>query len=322
MAVTNDAVHSVLSKARPLQQSSLEAFAQAHPRYDILPSGSFGTYEVREVDVKSALTVCRMPGEPWSLNPYTGCSHACAYCYVPDVAHVERGRWGSYVLVKRNLPRVLARELKRKPRKDVFLSSATDPYQPAEATHQVTRRALELLARADWPLGVLTRNPLVRRDIPIFRRFSQIEIGMSVPTLDDEIRRLVEPGAPPIEGRLRTLRALADEGFPPFANLAPAYPPTGGITPRDVAEAFRDSGVRNVLALPWRYVASLKPFLARALSGTRYEPVVDQLEDRALFERYFRDLSVEFARVHVAFKSADLRPSAARPAFGTQAAGS
>lgn len=297
MLSADDATHSVLSKARPLSQASLGAFLQQENgrAQMLLPPSEYGRFEVKEVDVKSALTVCRMPGEPWSLNPYMGCSHDCAYCYVPDVAHVQRERWGRYVIVKRNLPTLLAHELKRKARRDVFLSSATDPYQPAEGTHQVTRRCLEVLLRADWPMRVLTRNPLVRRDIDLLQRFGDLDVGMSVPTLDDEARRIVEPGAPPIEGRLRALRDLADAGLSTYANVAPAFPLTGGVKPLDVAEAFRDAKVGVVYAWPWRYLDSVMPVLEQRIAGTELEASFAQaVEDPRYYERYFRQLRAAF----------------------------
>lgn len=309
----DDARHSVLSKARPLAQASIEAFCDDAGRRAstaaLLPPSEFGRYEVREVDVKSALTLCRMPGEPWSLNPYMGCSHDCAYCYVPDVAHVERARWGSYVLVKRNLPRVLAEELRRKEPRDVFLSSATDPYQPAEGTHRVTERCLDLLLRADWPLRVLTRNPLVKRDARLFAQFSDCEVGMSVPTLDDDARRLVEPGAPTIEGRLRALRALADEGLAPYANLAPLFPLSGGVKPADVAEAFREAGVSTVYAGAWRYLDTVLPVLRQRVAGAECEAMERAVQDPAYYARLFRQLRAAFRDSGVAFVAMGETPS-------------
>ena len=295
-AYADDARHSVLSKARALSQSSLESFLDDPARHAraLLPPTEYGHYEVKEVDVKSALTLCRMPEQPWSLNPYMGCSHDCAYCYVPDVAHVQREKWGSYVLVKRNLPRVLAEELRRKEPRPVFLSSATDPYQPAEGTHRVTERCLELLLRADWPLRVLTRNPLVKRDARLFAQFSDCEVGMSVPTLDDDARRLIEPGAPTIEGRLRALRALADEGLRPYANLAPLFPLSGGVKPADIAEAFREAGVVSVFAAPWRYLDTVLPVLRQRVAGQECEAIERAVQDKAYYGRLFRQLKAAF----------------------------
>lgn len=307
----NDATHSVLSKARPLSQTALSAFlAQEGRRAQmLLPPSEFGTYEVREVDAKQALTVCRMPGEPWALNPYMGCSHDCAYCYVPDVAHVERPRWASYVIVKRNLPTLLSHEVHRRERREVFVSSATDPYQPVEGTHQVTRRCLEVLARADWPAYVLTRNPLVLRDATLLKRFSDLSVGMSVPTLDDEMRRLVEPAAPSIEARLRTLRALADEGLDTFANVCPAYPLSGGVTPRDIATAFREAGVKRVHVAPWRYLASVLPVLEQRLPPAAYDVFARSVTDAGYWQRFQRQIVAAFRGTGVECGSMESEPS-------------
>ncbi|MGQ0534841.1 MAG: radical SAM protein [Methanobacteriota archaeon] len=262
-----------------------------------------GETRVLEVEAKSALTLCRIPEEPWSLNPYVGCAHACAYCYVPDVAEVERPNWGSYVIVKKNLPTVLSRELRRKERRDVFLSSATDPYQPVEHEHGVTRRCLEVLARTDWPVRVLTRSPLVRRDVDLFSRLSDVEVGLSVPTLDDEARAAVEPHAPPIAGRLRALRELAERGIPTYANLAPCYPLTGGVAPRDVAETFRAAGVRFVYAGAWGYLDGVLPALREHVDGSAFEGFVEAVQDETYYDRTFRALRREFERVGVDFKA-------------------
>lgn len=294
----DDSTHSVLAKARPVSQSSLEAFAAGHSDR-LLPRDEYGHFDVREVDVKTALTRCAMPGEPWTINPYTGCSHDCTYCYVPDVAHVERRNWGKYVLVKRNLPTVLAREMHHKEPRSVFLSSATDPYQPIEREHGITRRVLEILLRHDWPLHVLTRNPQVKRDTDLLLQFTECSVGMSVPTLDDDARRILEPGAPPIEGRLRTLRALADAGLTTFANLMPAFPLTGGHAPDDVARAFRDAGVQQVHAGTWRYLDSIAPYLRKRLAGTGYEDLAATVTDAGYWHRTFKQLERAFQRAHV-----------------------
>ncbi len=289
----SDVRHSVVGKSRPLAQRALEAFGDAPPP---VARSEFGRFEVREIEVKSALTRCAMPGEdwPWSLNPYVGCSHDCLYCYVPDVAHLERSRWGSYTIVKRNLPTVLAHELKRKERRTVFLSSATDPYQPVEKDHRITERCLEILLRAQWPLSVLTRSPLVKRDLSLITAFHDVTIGMSVPTLDEEMRRLVEPGAPPIEGRLRTLRALADAGLAPYVNLAPAYPLSGGVTPRDMARAFKEAGVAVVNASAWRYLANVIPALENRMPENEARELRRAVTDAAYYGRLFRQLRAAF----------------------------
>lgn len=303
-ASVDDTEHGVLSKAHEVSQTSIQAFCEARKEArdrPTLPRSTFGTYEVKEVEVDTALTDCQLPGSSWSLNPFTGCSHACAYCYVPDVAHLERDRWGSYVVVKRNLPTKLSSELKRRERQPVFLSSATDPYQPAEARHRITRRCLELLVREDWPVRLLTRSPLVTRDLDLLGELSDVSVGMSIPTLDESARRCLEPGAPPIDGRLNALAELAEAGLRPFANLAPAYPLTNGTRPGAVADAFAKAGVEIVYAGRWNYLDSILPALEDHVEGTIYEEFTDAVEDDRYYDRLFASLNGAFRRAGVPF---------------------
>lgn len=192
--------------------------------------GAYGAIRMLESTGAGGLTDFtlggRETGVAWSLNPYVGCAHACSYCYVPDTLRAERRRWGTSVLVKRDLPTRLARAMAKSPKHTVYLSTATDPYQPAEAEHHITRKCLQVLARRDWPVELLTRSPLVLRDLDLLGTFSQIRVGLSIPTLDDDVRQVLEPNAPPIAARLRTLRTLSNAGLPTFANYTPAAPPT------------------------------------------------------------------------------------------------
>lgn len=301
-ARVDDRKHALLRRARSDHQAELGLFQDGaskrdeQRRVDPRLAG-----EVQEVTVKTALTRCALPGEPWSLNPYMGCAHDCVYCYVPDVAKVERERWGSYVVVKRNLPTVLAKELKAKEPRPVFLSSATDPYQPAEGVYEVTRRSLRLLQRSGWPVRVLTRSPLVRRDLDLLTRIEDLKVGMSVPTLDESARRVIEPGAPPIKGRLETLRALADAGLEPFVNIAPAYPFTT-FGPREFAAALKDAGVAQVLAGKWRYLKGVLPALRHYADGSSYAEFEAVVQDETYYDRMFRSLRAAFEREGIPFR--------------------
>ncbi|PSG96339.1 hypothetical protein BRD56_10915 [Thermoplasmatales archaeon SW_10_69_26] len=298
----DDSRHALLSKARPVQQTSVEAFVgHRHESRDrpSPPRSEFGTYQVKELEVDSALTDCSLPSRCWSLNPYTGCSHDCAYCYVPDVAHLERGNWGDYVVAKTNLPRKLEHELKTKPRRSVFLSSATDPYQPAEDRHRITRRSLELLVREGWPVLILTRSPLVERDLDLLTQLEDVAVGMSIPTIDDEARQVLEPTAPPIEGRLNAISALADAGLEPFVNVAPAYPLTNGIRPDEVAEAIADAGAAEVFLSRWRYLDDVVPVLADRVDGSIYGDFVDAVQDESYYDRLLASLQGAFRRAGI-----------------------
>src|SRR3989454_2275385 len=159
---------------------------------------------------------------------------------------MARPEGGTAAVAKRNAAAVVAKEVRKLPRGFVAISTATDPYQSVEGKYRITRHALEVLLRAQWPVSVLSRAPLMIRDLDLSTQFPEIEVGMSVPTLDDRARALLEPWAPPIDARLRCLRALADAGLTTFVGFAPAYPPTGGWSPDRIAEGFAEAGVKKM----------------------------------------------------------------------------
>lgn len=182
---------------------------------------------VREIQVKTVLTPSGISGLDYSLNPYVGCAHGCAYCYADFMrrfsGHTEP--WGTFVDIKRNAPELLRAELARKRPGVIGLSLVTDPYQPLEKTYGLTRRCLEtLLDFPEFSLTVLTRSTLVLRDIDLLRRLARVEVGLSVTTDDDRVRRLFEPRAPTIGRRLAALRRLREAGLKTYAFVGPLLP--------------------------------------------------------------------------------------------------
>jgi DNA repair photolyase len=263
------------------------------------------SFEIREVHVSQALRKDPLPGIPYSFNPYVGCYHGCAFCYVPRLLQVERGAWGTTVVVKRNAATVLAREVRRLPRGLVAISTATDPYQYVEGKYRITRRALEVLLRADWPLSVLSRSPLMLRDVDLFIRFRELEVGMSVPTLDDRARCLLEPWAPPVQARLRCLRELAAAGLKTFVGFAPAYPPTDGWTPARIAETLVRHGVQKVFVrlLDTRWGA--RESVRQALDGSPLAGELMRMADRDYMGSFVEGLAEECLARGIEFRDGD-----------------
>ena len=199
--------------------------------------------EVREVRCQTLLhdlNYGRSSG--YTANLYKGCTHGCVYCYAPSLTHDER-RWGSYVDAKVNAPDVLERELRGLRRDQVFLSSASDPYQPVEAKYRITRRCLEVLARYGFPVSILTRSPLVLRDIDLLRSFEWVEVGMSITTVP--VRRF-EPGVPPLRRRIDTLRKLHDAGLRTRVSLAPVIPGLMMVDLEELFEELNEAGVSSI----------------------------------------------------------------------------
>jgi DNA repair photolyase len=220
----------------------------------------------REEPCRSALNrVHNMPFR-WSLNPYMGCAHRCTFCYVrgferrADRASGEG--YGRSVRVKVNVAEVLRRELAGRSwkREVVAIGAATDPYQPAEGRYRITRACLQAFADARSPFSLITRGPLVVRDVDVLRRAAtraEVDVTFSVPTLDADIWRRTEPGTAPPRQRLRALRTLVDAGIDAAVGIAPILP---GLSDRpallaDVVRAARDAGATSV----WCNVLYLQP---------------------------------------------------------------
>jgi len=261
------------------------------------------SFEIREIHVDSALRKDPLPWLDYSFNPYVGCYHGCSFCYVPRLLQTDRADWGTSVAVKRNAPTVLAREVKRMLRGLVAISTATDPYQFVEGKYRITRHALEVLLRADWPVSMLSRSPLMLRDIDLFSRFRSIEVGMSVPTLDDRARALLEPWAPPVEARLRCLRTLADAGLTTFVSFSPAYPPTGGWTASTIADTFEELGIRKGFSrlLDPRWGA--RDAMLGRLAGSDLETELAGFTDRGTMVPFIQAVARECRARGIAFRT-------------------
>lgn len=185
--------------------------------------------DVTEITTKTALVKSRIPGVDFVINPYLGCGHGCRYCYAAFMRRYARHHagapWGTFVEVKVNLPQVLAAELARKKsRGQAFLSSVCDPFQPVELKYRLTRRCLEILREFGWSASILTRSPLVCRDLDLLKSFPEVSVGLSIPTDDEAVRRVLEPHAPPISARIATLQRLHDAGLSPWVFIAPMLP--------------------------------------------------------------------------------------------------
>jgi DNA repair photolyase len=184
---------------------------------------------VREIFAKSVLSKSQI--YDYAINPYVGCSHSCRYCYAAFMRRFtgHKERWGEFVDVKINAPELLAKEIKRKRMGRVWVSGVCDPYQAVEKRYELTRKCLAILAENQWPVTIQTKSSLVLRDIEILERSKDIEVGFSITTADDKIRKLFEPGASPIKERIHALAVLHSKGIQTFAMIAPILPGAEGL---------------------------------------------------------------------------------------------
>ncbi len=203
--------------------------------------------EIREIECKTALSSSSLPGLDYSLNPYRGCQHNCAYCYAPNVLRLDRQKWGYFIEAKTNIPLILSKELKHKKPGVVGISTVTDPYQPVERKHKLTRYCLEQLLKHDFPICVQTKSSLIIRDIDLISKFSAAEVMVSIATLNDDERRLLEPYSSSIKERLDILRKYSDAGVKTSIFFGPIYPTIKKEEIPTILDAFTDCRVSEIL---------------------------------------------------------------------------
>jgi DNA repair photolyase len=223
---------------------------------------------VHEIESRSAINSVQGMPFKWSLNPYKGCGHACAYCYARAYhAYLDLppSTFETQLFVKTNIATVLRREL-RKPtwRGDsIAIGTGTDPYQPLEGQYRLTRRCLEELLEVENPGSITTKGTLVVRDADLIgelARRTDFSVHISLISLDADLIARLEPGAPPPKSRLRAVERLSAAGIPVSVFLAPVLP---GLTDQpdqiaDVVRAAAESGARDAWASTLRLGPGVK----------------------------------------------------------------
>ena len=218
-------------------------------------------------------------GFKWSLNPYMGCVHRCTFCYVRHFEHrsdrPSDDRYGTSIRVKTNVAAVLRKELARASwqHEDVAIGAATDPYQPAEGRYKLTRACLEALRDASNPFSIITRGPMIVRDLDVLVQAAQrasVSVTFSVPTVDEEVWKRTEPSTAHPRQRLKAVRTLVDAGVNARVGMAPILP---GISDRpeqlrEVVRAAREAGATGI----WANLLFLRP-------GTREHFLAHLAED-------------------------------------------
>ena len=194
-------------------------------------------------------------GMGYSLNPYQGCEHGCVYCY----ARNSHEYWGydagldfeSRILVKRNAVRLLEKHLAKKSWQaaPIVLSGNTDCYQPAEKQFKITRKLLETFLNYRHPVAIITKNALIQRDLDIITElasYNLIQVNMSITTLEEKTRRLLEPRTASIKKRLETVKKLAEVGVPVNVMTAPIIPGINSHEVLPLIKAAADHGAKSV----------------------------------------------------------------------------
>lgn len=232
--------------------------------------------EVTEDHSRSILTRNNSVDIPftWSVNPYRGCTHACAYCYARDFhPYLDLGAGSDFdqkLRVKPQAPTLLEQAFERPgwAGEPLALSGVTDPYQPIERTYRVTRGVLEVCVRYRNPVGVITRSPLVTRDLDLLvalARHNSVRVNVSVPILDERLCRLIEPGAAAPRRRLEAIAALAQAGVPVGVSVSPVIPGLNDTLIPATLQAAREAGARWAWRLPVRLAPTVEQVFERRL---------------------------------------------------------
>jgi DNA repair photolyase len=184
---------------------------------------------VREIKAKTILSKSQV--YDYALNAYVGCRHNCAYCYAKFMKRFtgHREQWGEFVDVKMNAAELLALEVGKKKKGTVWISGVCDPYQYVEEKYMLTGRCLEILVEKGWPVMVQTKSPLVLRDIETLKRSADVEVGFTITTADDKVRRIFEASAPPVDKRIDALGILHAGGIRTYVMVAPMLPGAEGL---------------------------------------------------------------------------------------------
>lgn len=237
--------------------------------------------EVFEEEARSALSTNDSPDLPfrYSLNPYRGCQHACAYCYArPTHQYLELGAgtdFDSKVVVKTNVAQVLRRELSSKRwrlgREWIAYSGVTDCYQPLEASYELTRACLEACDEFRHPVGIITKGALVRRDLELLARMAArggAHVSLSIPFAAEDDARAMEPWASSPAARFETLRRLSDAGVPTGVAIAPLIPGLNDSAVAEILERAKAAGASRAFLMLLRLPAEVGPIFEERLRAS------------------------------------------------------
>jgi DNA repair photolyase len=181
---------------------------------------------VKEIKAKNIISKSNLPSADYVINPYVGCSHACIYCYARFMKRFTNHEedWGKFVDVKINAEELVPANLEKYRGKKFFIASVTDPYLHYEKEYKLTRGILERLADIDAEINIQSKSDLITRDIDLLKRFKSCKAGITMTTLDDTVRREVEPYTASVERRIKGLQALSEAGIYTYSFIGPIFP--------------------------------------------------------------------------------------------------
>jgi DNA repair photolyase len=259
---------------------------------------------IREIEGKSILN--RSGILDFAVNCYLGCQHGCRYCYARFMTRFSPHQepWGDFVDVKVNAPSILERQVRRAPKGRVFISSVCDAYQPVESRYGLTRACLEILLKHRYPITILTKSALAARDLDLMGSGSDLELGITVTTSDESLRRLIEPQASATQDRFSLLGQARSRGIRVYAFLGPFVPGLSDTEEnlsaliRQIAGIGVDDCYVDILNPRPKVWSSLRPLLEKnfsehvAITGR----ILYNAKERHLYQKAIRERVLMIAK--------------------------
>ncbi len=207
---------------------------------------------VKTIECRSILNKSGIPGIDYAINPYVGCTHKCQYCYAVFMkrfsGHTEP--WGDFVDIKVNASAILEKQLIRlKQRSHISIGTVCDGYQPVEKKYRITRKCLDKLIPYRHSISILTKSPLVTRDLDILKQIKDIEVGFTITTLDPKVRRVFEPGTAPPDQRFSAIQMLSRNRIRTWVFVAPVLPyfTDSAYMITQIIKKARAAGARHIM---------------------------------------------------------------------------
>ena len=245
---------------------------------------------VKEINCKSLLNTSKILD--YCINPYVGCGHGCKYCYAESITRrfsSHKERWGEFVDAKVNALEVLKKELPRKVKGGIFISSLTDAYQPVEKKYELTRKILEALLKFQFPICIQTKSSLVARDMDLLKKFDEPEVGFTITTLDDSVRRNFEPFSSPVKEKLEAIKLLKENGIKVYVFFGPMLP---SLSDNNLDEFFHTMGelkVDEIMIDRLNIKPGVWPKLEKVLIE-KYSELVPKWKDVLSNKEYYENL--------------------------------
>lgn len=214
------------------------------------------------------------------INPYVGCQFGCKYCYVRFFVKDEEKEWGEFVRVRKHITDKLPKELPKAAGKRIVIGTMTDPYQPIERTHRLTRTVLELIDKAEnkpSKIGIFTRSPIVTEDIELIKKMPRIRVHYTVTPFEREIMSKIEPIAISTQRRWDTIKALKDAGIRTHINISPVVPILSEPFTEEFAKKMAELGVDEFYVDPMQAYGEAMKATKEAIGHIKEWPEIEKL---------------------------------------------